>query len=333
MFFVICNGSNAVKRKRNIGFTLVELLVVIAVIALLLAILIPAMQKAKETARRVICANGMRQIGAGINMYADLYDGFLPWYAGTDPSFKSPFSCTVESSADLDCPKDNEIHPFVAFRDSGVGVDPKGNLIPMRLGCLYAAGVAKEPKIFYCGSEQDPLYKYASYIDPLPPNESRDWGTLGQRINAGTNQYVRVGYSYYPTDPLALKMAGKTTPNYTARKFSGLDTAIPYLTDRIWKRENVVPEELKEIGGRPKPLAHRMGRVYSLNALFKDNHTIYYKNQDIFRSDIWWRADEFQLNDKPGPEYREFFYNIYQMIGKVDNPKKHPPADYFKLKP
>jgi len=60
------------------GFTLLELLVVISIIALLLAILFPGLRKAKEHARRVACQNNLHQGLLAGNMYAGDFDGFLP---------------------------------------------------------------------------------------------------------------------------------------------------------------------------------------------------------------------------------------------------------------
>ncbi|MDR0611722.1 MAG: DUF1559 domain-containing protein [Planctomycetaceae bacterium] len=57
----------------NKAFTLVELLVVIAIIGLLIGLLLPAVQAARETARRMHCSNNMRQLGIGVHNYHDVY--------------------------------------------------------------------------------------------------------------------------------------------------------------------------------------------------------------------------------------------------------------------
>lgn len=70
--------DTASRRQSLHGFTLIELLIVISIIALLLAILVPALGKAKEKAWRVICGSNLRQIGLGLTMYDTDNKGRLP---------------------------------------------------------------------------------------------------------------------------------------------------------------------------------------------------------------------------------------------------------------
>src|SRR5258706_129300 len=129
--------------RESIGFTLVELLVVIGIIALLVAILLPALSKSREMARRAACLSNLRQVHMAFVLYAADNHDQVPLVNRT-PSrqYTSMMSSTTAGNR------------WVLF------------------GLLYSARYAENPRIFFCPSENNSKFDFDTSENPVPPPDA-----------------------------------------------------------------------------------------------------------------------------------------------------------------
>lgn len=91
-------NSERGRMKRKQGFTLIELLVVVAIIAILLAVIIPALGKAKELVKKTICKNNIRQQCLGTLLYSENNNGWVPTFPAGNWFWDIAFATTNEIS-------------------------------------------------------------------------------------------------------------------------------------------------------------------------------------------------------------------------------------------
>lgn len=136
------------------GFTLIELLVVIAIIAILAAMLMPALSKAKQRAWTIACNSNLHQISLGMTMFADDNRGFYPESGGTIPWNATFPNATTNSWM-------QQIYSYV--RSTNVYHCPANKLVPVvrQSWFNYFNGV----RAAYVASSSDPLSRHFAAVD------------------------------------------------------------------------------------------------------------------------------------------------------------------------
>jgi prepilin-type N-terminal cleavage/methylation domain-containing protein/prepilin-type processing-associated H-X9-DG protein len=219
------------------GFTLIELLVVIAIIALLLSIVVPSLQLAKEHARRVTCSSNLKSIGTGLYVFAN-----------TNQQKLIPNVITMAGKEAVNGITSSNCKPWYSYF-AGVDDPTKPDqLKAVQLGRLFSEGIVNVPDIYYCPtakltSQKKPNddapktleYYTTNLVKHMPPGRS-GWGS--------------------PTPPSGSIRCSSNYQYWTWEKTKLLDVSLrPLVVDSLLT------------------VAHtKGGNPYGVNALFGDGH-------------------------------------------------------------
>lgn len=206
------------------GFTLYDLLVSVFVMGLLMAILLPTLGRAYETAKRVQCASNQRQIGMALHMYADHYAGALP--------------STV--FAENTGPNDSDQPQEMIYLRLDHHPRRSGEVVWDGIGVLLELEYLTHPSVFYCPSHRA-YHTYEEYQDEFRSNQ----GTIAGNFQYRYDGRVRESYlADLPGETALLADGLRSKADYSHRVGMNnlrVDGSVHWIPDNGQRLYNIIP--------------------------------------------------------------------------------------------
>lgn len=265
------------QNKTREGFTLIELLVVIAIIAILAALLLPVMAKAKARAQEVGCLNNLKQWGLAQSMYVDDNNQVFP-FPRYEPTYPAGFNTDDTANPDW-----TDIY---SYYHSGYGNDVWFNALPSYVGSqpmyqwallnnrgLFQNVSASGQTIFICPTA------FAQGINPIDIPQAHGWMSSGQRplFSYGMNSKATADESQaFPYDlPCKVSMVKNPSAFVLFSDTRNISTETPYYAEPSDQYPSGNSVEL----GTPQSYTTRFSCRHNLggNITFSDGHSAYFK--------------------------------------------------------
>ena len=209
------HGSIGMRRSLRAGFTLVELLVVISIVALLIAMLLPALSKARETANRLLCRNNQRQMMLATVMYTNDHKQYMPtpaWHAdelldrylGYTVATAEPSGPALALSSEM--PDEQKLYyrdkgcPSFEYKHSWVSGDPVFGMNRWMLSDPGANIVEYNEDYGWQNNIDNVEYAYRKYM----------WGELRYSVSSGSH------VNLYHSDNIEYVVNGR--PGYSMQR-------------------------------------------------------------------------------------------------------------------
>lgn len=224
--------------RKQRAFTLVELLVVIGIIALLISILLPALNKARESAARVSCLSNMRQCYMELRLYANAHGDQVPIGYSWNQRNRSNVTWDPVGGSNYS--------------------QPQGWFIQM--GYLHYAGQMRSPLIWFCPSQRTDTTSSYNYRTSNPSGAWNLWPPGNYPNPAWSNKTSRVGYYSRP------EVNWATYSSYSQTNLPSVPSKLPRLT-RL-KNKAILSE-----GFAQKTLQER--HKSGMNIVYADGHGRY----------------------------------------------------------